>query len=99
MEHKLRNRILAVALIAAGLLMGITWNSARFCLGDQLFAALGLPAWSNGTSGLHYPAVVGVGFLLTGGTVLNMTLREKVRLWLGGAVWALILIVSYVTVL
>ena len=38
------------------LAFGITWDN-RFCLGDVILNAVGLPAWSQGTTGLHYPAI------------------------------------------
>ena len=47
MNHK-KSRITAVVLILIGLALGVTWNKASFCIGDNLFAALGLPAWSKG---------------------------------------------------
>ena len=38
------------------LAFGITWKD-RFCLGDIILNAVGLPAFSQGTQGLHYPAI------------------------------------------
>ena len=38
------------------LAFGITWKD-RFCLGDIILNAMGLPAFSQGTQGLHYPAI------------------------------------------
>lgn len=46
-----------------------------------MFLALGLPTWSNGTSGIHYPTIAGAVFVLIGVGVLNSTLQEKIRLW------------------
>ena len=43
-------------LAAFCLAFGITWDN-RFCLGDVILDAVGLPAWSQGTQGLHYPAI------------------------------------------
>ena len=81
-EKKLYSRIIAVLLIALGLVLGVTWNSSKFCIGDNIFIALGLPAWSNGTTGTHYPAIVGTFVILIGVSVLNYTLQKKARLWL-----------------
>ena len=38
------------------LAFGITWKD-RFCLGDVILNGMGLPAWSEGTQGFHYPAI------------------------------------------
>ena len=60
MEEKNRNllvkRIVCLLLAAFCLAFGITWDN-RFCLGDVILGAVGLPAWSQGTTGLHYPAI------------------------------------------
>ena len=65
-EKRRINRIVAVLLIALGLVLGVTWNRTKFCIGDNIFIALGLPTWSNGTSGTHYPAIIGSVFILIG---------------------------------
>ena len=39
---------------------GSNIGDGRFCLGDWIFELLGIPAWSVGTKGLHYPGVIGV---------------------------------------
>ena len=85
-----RKWIAAVALIVIGLAMGVTWPPAKFCLGDQLFLSLGLPAWSNGTTGMHYPAITGSMLLLIGIGFANSTLPEKLRRWVSGAILLLI---------
>ena len=87
-KQRLTGRIIAVLLIIIGLVLGVTWNNASFCIGDTLFEALGLPAWSNGTSGTHYPAVVGVIIVLIGSSLLNYTLQAKARRWL----WAMVIL-------
>ena len=87
MKHK-KSRITAVLLILIGFALGVTWNKASFCIGDNLFAALGLPAWSNGTTGTHYPAVVGSVIILIGIGLLNNTLQTKTRRW----VWAIVML-------
>ena len=78
-SRKATNRIIAVLLIVLGLVLGVTWNSAKYCIGDELFLLLGIPPWSNGT---HYPAVIGSFVMLAGIAVLNLTLQRKARLWL-----------------
>ena len=49
-------RSIYLLLAAFCLAFGITWDN-RFCLGDVILGAVGLPAWSQGTQGLHYPAI------------------------------------------
>ena len=60
MEEKNREtlikRVIYLVLAAVFLAFGITWDN-RFCLGDVVLGALGLPAWSKGTQGFHYPAI------------------------------------------
>ena len=87
MTHK-KSRIIAVLLIVVGLALGVTWNKASFCVGDNIFAALGLPVWSNGTTGTHYPAVVGSIIILIGIGLLNSTLQTKARRWM----WAIVIL-------
>ena len=58
MERKLWiRRVIYLLLAAFFLAFGITLDN-RFCLGDVILNAMGLPAWSQGTQGLHYPAIV-----------------------------------------
>ena len=42
------------------LIFGANLGSSRFCLGDWLLNGLGLPAWSKGTQGVHYPGFIGL---------------------------------------
>ena len=49
-------RSIYLLLAAFCLAFGITWDN-RFCLGDVLLNRVGFPAWSQGTQGLHYPAI------------------------------------------
>lgn len=44
-SKKLTNRIIAVLLIVLGLILGGTWNSAKYCIGDKIFIALGISPW------------------------------------------------------
>lgn len=90
--------IIAAALIGIGLALGVTWTPDKFCLGDRLFLALGLPAWSNGTTGAHYPAIAGSIFLLTGIGFANSTLPEKIRKWVGGAILLVIALWYFLSV-
>ena len=85
-SKKLTNRIIAVLLIVLGLILGVTWNSAKYCIGDEILIALGISPWSNGSSGTHYPAIIGSFVILAGISILNLTLQKKARLWISTAV-------------
>ena len=87
---KITKRIIAVSLIILGLILGVTYKDG-FCVGDNLFAASGLPAWSNGTTGTHYPAVIGSVIILVGIGLLNYTLQTKARRLLWGIVILLLI--------
>lgn len=82
-----RSRMISVILISAGIVLGVNWNAVgavlgvngsneAFCIGDHIFIALGLPAWSNGMTGIHYPGIIGAAFILVGLALLNSTKKE-----------------------
>ena len=48
--------------------------------------ASGISPWSNGSSGTHYPAIIGSFVILAGISILNLTLQKKTRLWIWTAV-------------
>ena len=89
-KQKVTKRIIAVFLIILGLVLGVTYKDG-LCVGDNLFTALGLPAWSNGTTGTHYPAVVGSVIILIGIGLFNYTLQTKARRLLWGIVILLLI--------
>ena len=55
-------RILGILLIVGGFLFGASRGPAGVCPGDRIFSALGLPVWSQGTTGTHYPGLAGLAF-------------------------------------
>lgn len=87
-NKQLIKRISAIVLIILGIVFGGTWSSTGVCIGDNVFSIFGLPVWSKGTSGTHYPAIVGMVIILIGVGVLNTTLSKKARLW----VWSIAII-------
>ena len=93
-KEKLTGRMVAVLLITAGLVLGVTWN--KVCIGDNLFEALGLPVWSNGSSGTHYPAVAGIITVLIGSGLFNYTLQAKARRWLWAIAVLLLIVFSLI---
>ena len=56
-------RCVCIALILFSLALGCTFRKTGYCWGDQLFAALGLPTWSNGER-MYSPASIGIILLL-----------------------------------
>ena len=95
-NKNLIQRISAILFIILGIAFGGTWSNTRFCLGDIIFSVFGLPSWSNGTSGTHYPAIVGMVMILIGVGVLNSTLSKKKRLWVWGIAIIILLILGIV---
>lgn len=87
-------RAIAAALIVFGIIFGGTWSRTGFCLGDEIFCVLGLPAWSNGAQGTHYPAVAGGVLLLIGAGLLNSTLSRKARMWGWAAAILLLILIN-----
>lgn len=73
-------RIVGIAICILGLLFGGTINRFNFCLGDKVFSALGLPTWTNGTTGTHYPAIIGLIIILVGIALVNYTLQKRNRI-------------------
>ncbi|MEJ8545372.1 hypothetical protein [Brevibacillus borstelensis] len=73
-------------MLAAIFLFFLAWIlNARFPheqqLVDYLFQAIGVPAWSNGTSGMHYAAFLQLGLMaLAYGLMVNVTNRPGVML-------------------
>ncbi len=57
--------------------------------GDRIFSALGLPVWSQGTTGTHYPGLAGLAAAMAGIAVVNTTLGEKVRI----RVWTIVVVI------
>ena len=92
-------RGIALLLFVVGVILGVTWNRTGFCVGDRLFEACGLPAWSKGTTGTHYPAIVGTVFMLAGIGFFNSTLKQNVRRWIWTAIVVLLVLWNLFAVL
>lgn len=96
-EKKLLCRFLGIAMILLGLILAVTWNRTGFNIGDRIFTFLGLPSWSKGTSGLHYPAVIGSLVALCGIGITNLTLQKKSRTWVWGIVLLFLVVLNLVS--
>ena len=70
-------RILGILLIVGGFLFGASRGPAGVCPGDRIFSALGLPVWSQGTTGTHYPGLAGLAAAMAGIAVVNTHSRGK----------------------
>lgn len=82
-------RILGILLIVGGFLFGAGRGPAGVCPGDRIFSALGLPVWSQGTTGTHYPGLAGLAAAIAGIVVINTTLGEKARI----RVWTIVVVI------
>ena len=98
MNKKLANRIIGVLLIVLGLVFGGTWNPTKYCIGDKIFDAIGISPWSNGSTGTHYPGVIGLGIIVAGIIVISITLNKKARMWLWIAIALLVLMMNLLSV-
>ena len=94
---KLLYRICGFAMILLGLILAVTWNRAGFNIGDRIFTFLGLPAWSKGTGGLHYSAVIGSLAALCGIGMTNLTLQKKFRIWVWGIILLFLVVLNLVS--
>lgn len=56
-KRKIIIRCCSAALMIFAVVFGSTFPN-NYCLGDRIFAGLGLNAWSEGTQGNHYPAIL-----------------------------------------
>lgn len=63
-KHISAMQICSIGLAVFSILFGFTWSKRGFCLGDSILMGFGLPAWSNGTQGAHYSAILALILLL-----------------------------------
>jgi len=60
MKKTLAVRCASLLGAAFFVIFGSNIGQRRFCLGDRIFDLLGIPVWSKGTQGLHYPGIIGI---------------------------------------
>ncbi len=77
-----KRRCFALFLMLFGFFFGSHWKNAPLCLGGRLFQFLGLPAWSNGTEGTHYPGLIGLLFFFGGMILFANTTKKRWRTYL-----------------
>lgn len=85
MSNKWLLRTFSIIIIIFGLVIGMTFQTLGYCIGDKIFQAIGIPAWSNNT---HYPGIIGLLIILIGGTMLNLSISKKSRIW----VWPIVIL-------
>lgn len=68
--------IASILLMIFAFLIGMSAPSG-FSLGDKLFNLVGLPAWSNGQSGLRYPAILALCLFVIGAIWVGRELGGK----------------------
>ena len=73
-------RCVCIALILFSLALGCTFRKTGYCWGDQLFAALGLPAWSNGSQGIHYPGIIAILLLVLSCGIFAAAFQKRKQL-------------------
>lgn len=96
-NKQLIKRISAISLIVFGIILGGTWRKEGICLGDYLFSMIGLPVWSEGTEGMHYPAMAGLIFILIGIGMLNTALSKKQRIWVWSMILLLLVLINFLS--
>ena len=70
-------RICSVGLAVFAILFGFTWSKRGFCLGDSILMGFGLPAWSNGTQGTHYSAILALIMLLVAFVLFTVAAKRN----------------------
>lgn len=91
-KKKILLRIIGIILITCGIIFGITNKRLKVCYGDIVFSAFHLATWSSGTTGIHYPAVIGVGSAIIGVLLVNVTVPKKMQ----HLVWIILLLFFFV---
>lgn len=96
MEKKIiRKRILSMICSLSFFVFGANLGPNRFCLGDMILNRLGLPVWSKGTQGLHYPGIIAligvtVSFYAFASTTKNVK-KTMYKLLMGAVVLMVLL--------
>ena len=82
-EHtKKRNVIILRCVCIAFMLFSVAISVCirGYCWGDHVFAALGFPAWSNGSQGIHYPGIIAILLLVLSCGVFAATFQKRKQL-------------------
>ena len=79
MKKNIWKRILSAIWAAFFFAFGCDLGEAGFCLGDEILNKLGIPVWSRGTQGIHYPAIIGLIGLMAAFYVFASTTKDPKR--------------------
>ena len=70
-------RCFAVFLAIFAIFFGA--NRSGVCMGDGFFKMIGLKAWSDGTTGLHYVGVCSIVMLVIAVAMFSMTTKNATK--------------------
>lgn len=88
-----QSKIAGIILILLGYFLGGNSRKTGYCYGDRVFEFLGLPAWSEGTTGTHYPGIIGIFIIIVGiGLITPRKKNMRIVMWI--AVILLLLLIS-----
>lgn len=76
-KHMSAMQICSIGLAGFAILFGFTWSKRGFCLGDSILMGFGLPAWSNGSQGTHYSAIVALILLLAACALFTVAAKRN----------------------
>ena len=79
MRKNIWKRILSMICAAFFFAFGCDLGETKFCLGDVILNKLGIPVWSRGTQGIHYPAIIGLIGMAVAFCVFASTTRDPKR--------------------
>ena len=70
-------RVISILWMLFALAFSVSYKKTGFCLGDNILAALGIPAWSRGTQGTHYTVLIGFAMMLAAFGLFSATTKER----------------------
>lgn len=78
-----KSKIAGMLLILLGYFLGGNAPKTGYCYGDKVFEFLGLPAWSDGTTGTHYPGIIGIFMIIVGIGLISPRKRNlRIVMWI-----------------
>lgn len=78
-----KSKIAGIILILLGCFLGVNSRKTGYCYGDRVFEFLGLPAWSEGTTGTHYPGIIGIFMIIIGiGLISPQKKNMRIAMWI-----------------